>query len=289
MITRDELKNELINIGVSEQLLEMPAVLERTYTIVKGHDTEKIEDIILDEKIKVDENGDFSLGKYDFKHGKDDNGAIIQFKDEEKRLTTIDVDQYGMDMRYYRDSDPLAATFGMPDDEEVIRIPETNSIKFKGTANDGTQYVKREVNDLGNYNILDNPDVLLYEYTRIRGENKKFLTQQYPITKGWFREREENENSIIQENEENTRPDVNQESKRNTEENRRVLMEATRRIEQLESENQKLKDENRNNQKMLKTTLEFCDRVRSSMVGHLFFRKELGQLPQAQTENDEER
>ena len=68
MITRDELKNELINIGVSEQLLEMPAVLERTYTIVKGHDTEKIEDIILDEKIKVDENGDFSLGKYDFKH-----------------------------------------------------------------------------------------------------------------------------------------------------------------------------------------------------------------------------
>ena len=30
MITRDELKNELINIGVSEQLLEMPAVLEHT-------------------------------------------------------------------------------------------------------------------------------------------------------------------------------------------------------------------------------------------------------------------
>ena len=37
MITRDELKNELINIGVSEQLLEMPAVLERIYIIFKEH------------------------------------------------------------------------------------------------------------------------------------------------------------------------------------------------------------------------------------------------------------
>ena len=299
MVTRNDVKNTLLDIGVSEELLAMPSVLERVYKIINENNDESLEKVVLDGKIKIEENGDFSFGGYSFKRDKDTKGAVIQFEEIKGCKTTINVDKYGMDMRYYRESDTVALLMETPDDEKIIRIPEMNAIKIEGHPLEGRNfsasldfYENKEVNDLGNYDILDNPDVLLYEYKRIREENKRFLTENYPITKGWFQERENYEQGIEEEiketaKEEYHNSDDNKEHKTDIEKSRQIITEAIKRIEQLEAENKRMQEENSNNQKMLKTTLEFCDRVRSSVVGHVFFRKEIGNLPQAQQENDE--
>lgn len=79
---------------------------------------------------------------------------------------------------------------------------------------------------------------------------------------------------------------VEQESKQETDESEDALREATEKIKQLEADNKELCEENKrlceemnNAQKMLRTTLDFCDKVRLSVFGHIFFRKELGKLP----------
>lgn len=270
MVTREELKNILLNMGISKDLLEMPSVFERVYKMVGNKEA-----VNLDDMIKIDENGDFSLDGYNFRM-RPDKEAIIEFKEQNNQKATIRINKYGMDMRYYRQSDPTAATLGMPDDEEIVRVPEHNLIRDVGMHFTETsyKYINKETNDLGNYDITDNPDVLLEEYNRIRQKNKAFLTRNYPLTEGWFQEDEKADYG------------VEQESKQETDESEDALREATEKIKQLEADNKELREENKrlceemnNAQKMLRTTLDFCDKVRLSVFGHIFFRKELGKLP----------
>ena len=49
-------------------------------------------------------------------------------------------------------------------------------------------------------------------------------------------------------------------------------------IDRLKEENEKLKQENKKILKMLEATLAFCERVRHSRVGKMFFHKELKEV-----------
>ncbi len=140
-------------MGISKDLLEMPSVFERVYKMVGNKEA-----VNLDDMIKIDENGDFSLEGYNFRM-KPDKEAII------------------------------------------VRVPEHNLIRDVGMHFTETsyKYINKETNDLGNYDITDNPDVLLEEYNRIRQKNKAFLTRNYPLTEGWFQEDEKADYGVEQE------------------------------------------------------------------------------------------
>ena len=92
----------------------------------------------------------------------------------------------------------------------------------------------------------DNGDYDMQRNSGTWEENKEFLTSHYPITKGWFQGKEK---SMSDE------------------------------IKQLKQENAQDKEQIARLQKMLETTLEFCNKVRQSAVGKIFFGKDAKKLP----------
>ena len=330
-MTKEEIKNYLIENGANILLTRMPAIMERIYAcfevdseynLITGSFYEMNSN--LSKSIKIDFDGNITvndgLNTRVFKT-MPNGGAKYINKDETGN--SIDepgeyiIDNMGMDKSYSNGSD------------HNVKREEDGTVDIDGLS----------ITDNGSP-ILNLYDLLNSKSEKTWKKNRSYLTKEYSNTREWFEQKEQKfeksketdiESKLDQDTSENHEiSDLiskyerlkreNEDFRRNTvpkkefnklkTEKRRAEIEKnilkSQRDEQrasngqlekqkkeqqivitnLQDENQKnkqeiqkLKSSNQNLQMMLKTTLDFCESVRNSFLGRVFFGNKLKQLP----------
>ena len=329
-MTKEEIKKFLIENGANDSLTKMPTIMERIYAcfdidseynLITGNFYEMNSN--LSETATIDFDGNITLndGLNTRIFKTMPNGEAIYINKDETGYSIDEqgeylIDESGMDISYSNGSDHTANR----KDDGTVDV-DGISIKDNGTP------------------ILNLYDLLNSKVNKKWEKNKNYLINEYPITKKWFEQKEQqfdasskkgkqpksnqhNNNSetnelkaryerLKKENEDlrrNTVPkkeyDKLRTEKRRVEIEKNIFksqsdeqrtsneqLEKQRKEQQvlitnLQAENEKNKQEtqrlkasNQNLQRMLKTTLEFCESVRNSFLGRVFFGNKLKKLP----------
>ena len=250
-LTREKLKQDLIGIGVDEKLLEMPAIMERLYEDIRKFRHYSVDLLFA----SIDEDGTVLI------HGKDKNFIFGLHNNPKKTGESSRENPYIrvlVKLPQHHDMRPLhddgityfLDEYGMDKEiynkMEYIEKMSDADREFLYNLWDGNPngapsryFQRKEEGDNGDYDMKRNSGT--WE------ENKEFLTSHYPITKGWFQGREKDK-----------------------------INDA---ISQLMKERAEDKEQIERLQKMLEVTLEFCNKVRQSTVGKIFFGKDVKKLP----------
>lgn len=289
LITRRDLMKKLEAIGINSKLLQMPSVLERLYLMYR--EERQLEESILNGEIRVSDNGDFSFGNSDISFDKEHNTAKLKkhgFNSEDK---FIYIDKFGMDSRVVIPSSSLSESMDLPDGKSATRYYDINAIEFDNYKG----HYERELKiDGGNFDIESAAVDPEYkeDWKKIWNNNREFLLQNYPLTQGWFEERENlGDNIKGKENNVFTLENTDYELSEEIINSRKLLAEATERIAQLIRENEEkdskienLERDKSNLQSMLKHSLQLCEDVKRSWIGKFFFKNQLKQLNESQKE-----
>lgn len=289
LITRRDLMKKLEAIGINSKLLQMPSVLERLYLMYR--EERQLEESILNGEIRVSDNGDFSFGNSDISFDKEHNTAKLKkhgFNSEDK---FIYIDKFGMDSRVVIPSSSLSESMDLPDGKSATRYYDINAIEFDNYKG----HYERELKiDGGNFDIESAAVDPEYkeDWKKIWNNNREFLLQNYPLTQGWFEERENlGDNIKGKENNVFTLENTDYELSEEIINSRKLLAEATERIAQLTRENEEkdskienLERDKSNLQSMLKHSLQLCEDVKRSWIGKFFFKNQLKQLNESQKE-----
>lgn len=261
MLTREEVKNELLQRGVNPKMLVMPAVMERMYEIVSSLALDEMKEK-MDSFIKVGENGNFTMAKNyatsaSFSVGEDGKAVISGFPDADSIIHT---NEAGIEIAY-EDGDWMG---------RFSQISRKGGKVERGSGNNGTATLsKTNFLDTGSWSILSQgtrieENALLDREKALASfdaEAEKVVAE-YPQTREWYEKTREELEGLIQDNN-----------------------DPEKRIERLSQENERLKAEKkdliRRNGELtskLSATLNFAETVKRSPVGKLFFRKQIEKL-----------
>lgn len=218
-MTKEEIRKYLVEKGASSDLLSKPAVFERIlacfdagsyYGVLTGNFYEIVKPI--EEVAKVDEDGNISIndGANSRSFKRMPNNQALYVNNDETGFSIDDpgeylIDKYGMDVKY---TDPNG---------ETIERKENGIIKVAGY----------ELKDTGSP-ILNTYDLINAKDDKAWAKNRKEILKKYPGTLQWFLKRDKMSNKEKQQ--------VSQIPEKN-------VKELKQKIDELEKENQKLKDE----------------------------------------------
>ena len=261
---RKEIKEALKEMGVREEFLEMPAVIEPIFVEMME---KTASDLTSKGRVNVDENGDFSFGDKKIKLTKD-GCAEITFRD-----AIILTNAVGIEVSY---SDGNWQDF-------FSHISRDNGIVINSSGNNGNgSYYESTHLDKGTWSIRNASGICIGTRSS-HNEDEKYIQfpktteevlgdfdfvsssimENYPNTAKWF---EKTRNGVKEVAEKEANP----------------VKQNERRIEFLEKENVRLEREKkellqRNSRltSMLAKALEFIEIVRKSPVGKIFFGKSL--------------
>lgn len=278
--SREVIKNVLLSMGADSILTEMPAIIERINKEMANNTPDYIMSKIhiLDEGRTIAVDNNFSYSKQD-----DGTVEVRAFKDMETTKLgsysgydhVIRVDKYGMDESNI-DSDLFLSS-------SIVR---TNDGRIEISDHGDTEKVEPDTGDAilnyYNYTILKDKST-----TSLGWEgNKQFLTTNYPLTKTWFKIKEEQ----IKAREEQREPEAIEEEKelpeKTPDQYQEIIDMQLLRIRELEEENSNMKEQNKGLLLKMKTLIDFAEKVRDSAVGKLFFRKQIKRLPEGQKEEE---
>lgn len=261
---RKEIKRVLKEMGVREEFLEMPAVIEPIYVEMME---KTASDLSGKGRISVDENGDFSFGDRKIKLNKEGCAEITQ---GDYIITTNTV---GIEVAY---SDGNWQDF-------FSHISRDNGIVVNSSGNNGNaSYYESTHLDKGSWSIRNasginigvvashnrdkefnpfpsTPEEVLSEFDEVSGS----IIENYPNTAEWYAKTRE-ALKVVAEKE----ADPEKQNK-----DRIEFLE--RKVARLEREKRDLIQRNSKLTSMLEKTLEFMDTVRKSPVGKIFFGKSL--------------
>ena len=265
---REILKNIMLEIGVDPKYVEMPSIMERVFDSIYFCRTpnEIKECITVREDGKVEVNGVTKL-VFGTKNGE----TFIEIrKDPKKEFGFYDIaiiDEYGMDQRYepswnddpspYWDRSIPYYTYRRNLGEKSIDVEDY----FSGSH----LYEEREVKP-------DNGDFDIFRNARTWEENKEFLCAHYPLAREWFEKRDRQKTVSEYEEEYDRLMSLNSKIQNDIDIERKYIESEQAKHEILSQRVSRL-------QQMLKRTLEFCESIKRSPIGKVFFRDEARQLP----------
>ena len=278
IMSREELKKVMIEMGVDPKYVEMPSIMERAFELLhtcRTPDEIKRHIEVTEGKIEVVGNVRFII------YEKDSNTVIERRYDPREKYGRYDriyLDEYGMDLYYEALGDDYTDLFipGSNPHYTIRRHSREKNIYYEyyyfGKSIDPEDYeigrvpseVKKVEQDNGDYDISCND--------RTWEENKEFLCAYYPSVRKWFeqREREKTTDEYREEYEKlmsfnsKLKSDINILKEYIPGEKVRydVLLERVRRL-----------------QEMLKFALSFCQLIRLIPLGRLLFNTKKSKLP----------
>ena len=199
-MTRDELKAKLEEMGVSIDLLEMPAVMERLYFMFDveeqgPYQVEEVDKIVLDgenysrieDVIKLDEEGNMMLKAKDGssigRFSKDPYGDGATFVNENYYGAIYYIDKYGMDKGFLI-RPPVGGGAAQ------ASIDRTDEGKFVIDGMD-QKFIPDDGRPIINYQDIKNE----FDFEKFRNalpsmsDNREFLLPKYPSVGRWFRDK----------------------------------------------------------------------------------------------------
>lgn len=256
---RSELKELLKELGVREELTEMPAIVEPLYKewMEKTASAVKSSGDIL-----VLANGDFKVGKKSVEF-EITGGARVSYDD-----VTIDINEYGIE-KSYSDGDFIGLFSHVTRKDGIVECSSGNN--GNGTMSTNKYYDNGSWSIQGaNGPLIDQKDEdgnltevdeakLLEDFDKMA----KTMKKEYPKTKEWYdKKREELQKALAEFNSPEARFKAEMSALRKENSALKTKNEA------LTKNNEKLTD-------MLGKALDFMEEVKKSPVGKLFFRKGL--------------
>lgn len=219
MLTREEIKSELLQRGVSPQMLVMPAVMERMYEVLKTLTVEEMKKK-MDSFLQVEPNGSFkmdknSFSKASFSIGEDGTAVVSGFPYDD---SIIHVNKEGIEFAY-EDGDWMG---------RFSQYSRKNGRIEVGSGNNGTGSLSTTTYlDTGSWSILSQGAkidglTVIDEKTAIDGfdtESAKVM-QEYPGTSTWYEKARAELVEAVQENN-----DPEQRIKRLSQENEKLKAE----------------------------------------------------------------
>jgi len=281
MISREELKLYLKDIGVNDKLIEMPAVTE---PIFKEFENKSIKELRESGRIIVLQNGDLDyIMGYSSLRGKNGLETVpkkkqIKFDEatggaiatELGGIVTIKINQYGIEVEYDE---------SWEQGDLIKRITrESGKIKIE-IIDEHRKYVSENF-DNGNC-LLENAPIFMNSTTkRFSGNDtheeklvdcdevvRKFdettllMSELYPQTAEWYTEQR---SKLEKEIEEYTKPE--------------------NKIRILEEENRKLKKQNKKYILMIKRMMDFIDKVKNNPFAKVLLSKHIRKYDNAENE-----
>ena len=268
-MNREELKQILREKGVSELLVEMPAVVEPLYKELMDCTTQEVR---TSGRIVVDDEGNFSFDKRQVKVSPG-SGATISFDD-----VLIEANSYGIEIEY--------SDGNWQDYFSNISRKEGRVDTFSGNNGNATGHGHISL-DNGAWSIRDTrgPHIVADEYhnekldeetdaydldedqiLRDFDERASKIISNYPSTEPWFiRTRESVREHIERQND----PD---------EKEARRIQRLERKVIRLEAENKRLRESGERTATLLEKALAFIGEVKKSPAGKVFFGKKLRSL-----------
>lgn len=256
---RSELKELLKELGVREELTEMPAVVEPLYKEWMEKTASAIKD---SGKIVVLANGDFKTDKRSIEF-EITGGARISYDD-----VTIDVNEYGIETSY-SDGDFIGFFSHVTRKDGIVERSSGNN--GNGTMSTNKYY------DNGSWSIQgangpligqrdENGNLAQVDEKQLLEDFDKMaetMSKEYPKTKEWYDKKREEVQKVLSElNSPEARMKAEMENLRKA---NAVIVE----------ENKSLRTDLGKTRDMLKKTLDFMEEVKKSPVGKIFFRKGL--------------
>ena len=172
---KDELKRFLLDLGISPKLLEMPAIMERLYPLLKDKTAEEIKSEVLlkdsgklvklstDDMVFKDLGEEVQLQMIDHAHSNDKQVYIInKYGMDEHAYCGVGDELIGLSTSLHRTTDGQLELIGMQG--------HTSKVPDNGSA----------ILDYYEYTTLGTRSPLEWE------DNKRYLTENYPITREWF-------------------------------------------------------------------------------------------------------
>ena len=281
--SRKVIQNILLGLGVERVLTEMPAIIER----INKDMANTTPDYIMS-KIHVLNDGKTIAVDNNFSYTKQDDGTveIRNFDDMDSTKLgvntaydhVIKVNKYGIDESDIDSDMFLSSSISRTDDGRLRIIGVKGEERYEPDPGDA-------ILNYNNYTILreNSNSSLGWE------GNKQFLTTNYPMTKTWFRIKEEQIKAREENREPNEIKEENELPVKTPEEYEEIIRMQLLRTKELEKDNSNLKEQNRSLIMKMKTLLDFAEKVRDSRVGRIFFRKHIKELPSASKQDDLEK
>lgn len=268
-MNRVELKRILREMGVSDLLVEMPAVVEPIYKELMDCTTQEVVEC---GRFTVDDEGNFSFDKRQIRVSPG-SGATISFDD-----VLIEANAFGIEIEY--------SDGNWQDYFSNISRKEGRVDTFSGNNGNATGHGHISL-DNGSWSIRDSrgPHLVADEYhnekldeeidavdldeeqlLRDFDERASEIITYYPNTEPWFiRTREHIRENIEKQND----PDEKEE---------RRIQRLERKVIRLEAENKKLRESGERTATLLEKALAFIAEIRRSPAGKVFFGKKLRSL-----------
>ncbi len=264
---RVDIKRVLKEMGVANELLEMPAVIEPIYRELMEKSEKELRK---SGRVAVDEAGNFSYANRKIKL--DENGeAEIAFGD-----AVIRTNRYGIET-YYSDGDTISFYSTNMRDAGTVRC-------MSGNNADCSFYETKHL-DNGSWSIRSAAGVILEETSSSSKQkefmpaefnleevmeefdtNSKPIMENYPKTAEWF---EETRATLKEKAEKELDPEIRTQRKIEFLENR---------VKKLENDKKDLLNRNSRLLDRLEKSIKFINEVKRSPVGKIFFKKGIQSL-----------
>lgn len=288
---REGIKKYVLDKGALSTFVEMPAVMERIYCALKTKNLDDMPLVVSEEGRKID-----IIGSHVFTLNDDGTVNFLYLKHTDNSLDsdslTIHIDEYGMDKSFYDCSpEPLLIDW-------FLESKRQEDGTIKGTSANGTNNRgSRTIEDHGSpFLYLDEPGI--EEKSRLDNfkANREFYEVEYPKTKEWYAEKEEQillKKMTPKEKIEYFKEKLSKASKEEIEvyalkylkDQESQLTELHQKNEEFKKEikrtreiNHGLEGEISDKQKMLKNSLDLVERIKESPAGKIFFSRSAAEL-----------
>ena len=294
---RDGIKKYVLDKGVSSTFVEMPAVMERIYSVLKTKNLDDMPLAVSNGGRRID-----LIGTHKFLLNEDGSVNFLYMKHTDNPLDSdsvnIVIDKYGMDQSF-GDYSPVPII-----SDWFVESRREDDGTIKGTsASNVTNIGKNEVEDHGSpFLYLDEPGVEEKAKLKTFEENREVYEVEYPRTKEWYAEKEEQmllrsmtpqerndyykkkfstaSKEEIEKDASKYLAELEEKLSKANEENRdlrEALENATKRKVELESEVSKM-------QKMLNKSLEVVKVIKETTMGKLLLNGKFKRLDQKMAE-----
>lgn len=260
---RADIKRVLKELGVAEELTEMPAVIEPIYKEMMERPES---DLRKQGKVNVDENGNFTFGDKKIEL-REDKCAEITFGDAQ--ITTNAV---GIEMEYQDGGWQDWFSHNKRDGGKVVNM----------SGNNGNASYHETTNlDNGSWSVRNASGISLGSVSSHSGEEKrtveesleailsefdamsKPIIENYPKTAKWYKTKREEVRVVAQK-------EIDPE-----EQNRRRIAALEAEVKKLEGRNKDLSDRLYESTKRLDKAVGFIEQVKRSPFGKVFFGKKI--------------
>lgn len=262
-MNRFEIKQMLLDMGVKNELVEMPAILEQIY---REFSDVPLENARKTTRIAVRENGNFSFGNAVISLDRDggativDGDLVIKTNEYGMEVAELDGETFGQFNNSRRNDGKIVNRFGNSMEDRLTEIISADIGHWSISSSKKHTLVIRK-NHAGKEELLT-PELKVEEALADFEYNAQTIIQDYPKTAEFFDVLRENLKKSL---DRQTDP-LQVEMAKNA--------ENQKEIERLQGEKKGLADSLEKSNSMLSEALKFMERVRNHPIGKMFFGKD---------------